>query len=132
MINTFTTPIGHIGKKDVWLSEIFISILIIIRLVSLILSIYIKIVNKESSTSSPSPSKQQSSSKNNITKIIKTIAILNNIFVVGSCFMIIWYFHPGGPNTVEINNIQKKCFFMLGIFILIPYIIDFSLLSIKS
>lgn len=129
MTYAINSPIGHIGNRDVWLAEIYISILVIVRIIALILSLYLRFSKPKSPSPSPS-SKNKDTTRENITK---TIAILNNIFVVGTCFVLIWYFHPGGTTPVEINGVQKRVFFMLALFILIPYIIDeVSLFTNKS
>ena len=133
MTYAINSPIGHIGDREVWLAEIYISILVIVRIIALILSLYLRFSKPKSLPPSPSPSP---SSKNKDTRrenITKTTAILNNIFVVGTCFVLIWYFHPGGATSVQINDVQKRVFFMLALFILIPYIIDeVSLFTNKS
>lgn len=131
MTYAIDSPIGHIGDRDVWLAEIYISILVIVRIIALILSLYLRFSKPKSLPTSPSPSsKNKDTRRENITK---TTAILNNIFVVGTCFVLIWYFHPGGATSVQINGVQKRVFFMLALFILIPYIIDeVSLFTNKS
>lgn len=117
MTYAINTPIGHIGSHDVWLGEIYISILIIVRITALVLSLYLRF-----STPTPAPAPEETTPREK--QLTQAAAVLNNIFVVGTCFVLIWYFHPGGKTPVEINGVQKRVFFMLALFILIPYIID--------